>query len=221
MKKYTWFSSITLLLVTLALLPMILVQAAPQAYAIRGAKIFTLAGPPIDNGSIVIRNGKIEAVGKNVAIPAGAQVIDAKGLQVYPGFFDAVSQLGLVEIGAVGATVDTNEMGEYNPQLIAATAINMNSEHIPVARANGITHTVSVPGLSFFGGGGTIIPGQASAINLSGWVIDEMLIRRAVAMVINWPTMRAPRGGFGAASARRRPFSEVKQEYEKRVNELG
>jgi predicted amidohydrolase YtcJ len=73
-------------------------SAAASDYAITHAKIFTLAGPPIEDGTVVIHEGKISAVGAGVSIPAGAQVIDAKGLQVYPGLFDPVTQMGLSEM---------------------------------------------------------------------------------------------------------------------------
>ncbi|PYU06291.1 MAG: hypothetical protein DMG33_08415 [Acidobacteria bacterium] len=76
---------------------------APSAYAITHAKIFTLAGAAIEDGTVVIRDGKIAAVGAQAEVPAGAQVIDAKGLQVYPGLFDPVTQMGLSEIAAVNA----------------------------------------------------------------------------------------------------------------------
>ena len=59
---------------------------------------------------------------------------------------DAVSRLGLTEVSSTAATVDTTELGDYNPQLTAATAVHPSSEHIPVARANGITHAVTAPG---------------------------------------------------------------------------
>ena len=204
-------------LVLFAALFALAMPAAAQTYAITGARIYTLAGPPIEGGTVVIKDGKIAAVGKNVSVPGGARVIDGKGLEVYPGFFDSVSEMGLVEIDAVPATVDTQELGEYNPQLVAATAVHPASEHIPVARANGVTHAVSVPGM----GGSVIIGGQASAIHLNGWVMDEMAIRRAAAMTVNWPTLQTGGGGFGGFGAPRRPFTEVKQEYEKRVAALG
>jgi imidazolonepropionase-like amidohydrolase len=65
----------------------------PSVVALTHAKIFTLAGPAIENGTLVIRDGKIAAVGANVEVPAGAQVIDAKGLQIYPGLFDPITQM--------------------------------------------------------------------------------------------------------------------------------
>src|SRR6202795_1876760 len=111
----------------------------PSTYALTHARIFTLAGAPIEDGTLVIKDGKIAAVGANVEGPAGAQVIDAKGLQIYPGLFDPVTQMGLSEISAVNATVDSTETGPSNPDVVAATAVSPSSEHIPVTRGSGIT----------------------------------------------------------------------------------
>src|SRR5215813_15163092 len=146
-------------------------QEPATTIAITHAKIFTLAGAPVEDGVLVIKDGKIAAVGTNVDVPAGAQVIDGKGLQVYPGLFDAVTQMGLSEISAVNATVDSSEAGPYNPDVIAATAISPSSEHIPVTRAAGITEVLAVPGSGGFDFSGSrgVIGGQASAIHLSGW----------------------------------------------------
>jgi imidazolonepropionase-like amidohydrolase len=198
-------------------------QSAPAAYAIEGAKVYTLAGAPIENGTVVIENGKITAVGQDVKVPASAKVIDAKGLQVYPGMFDPVTRIGLNEVGAVSATVDITELGDANPDVVAATAVNPASAHIDVTRASGVTHAVSVPGSGgsgFFGGGSGLIGGQASAIHLSGWTIDEMLIRRSVAMAVQWPSIDTRSFDFSTFSFKERPYSEVKQEYDKQVNEL-
>ena len=197
-------------------------QTQPAAYAIRGAKIFTLAGPPIEKGNIVIRGGRIAAVGADVAIPQDAQVIDGAGLEVYPGLFDAFTQLGLTEIDAVQATVDTAELGEFNPHLNAATAIHPPSELIPVARENGITHTIVVPGgFGQFGGSSGLITGQATAIHLAGWTIEEMLERRAVAMAVDWPKFNTRSFDFSTFSFKEKPFADVKKEQEKKVTELG
>jgi imidazolonepropionase-like amidohydrolase len=140
---------LSLLLVAIAAVPT-WAQPAPAVYAIKGGKIYTLAGPAIENGTVVIRDGKIAAVGTDVEIPAGAQVIDAAGLEVYPGLFDPVTQLGLTEVGAVSATVDVSELGNFNPELVAATAVNPASAHIAVTRASGITHVIAAPGAHGF-----------------------------------------------------------------------
>jgi imidazolonepropionase-like amidohydrolase len=216
---------VTVLLVTSALRTNAMPgPAAPtHVYALRGAKVYTLAGPPVENATVVVRDGRIAAVGQNVDVPGDAEVIDAKGLEVYPGIFDSVTTLGLQEIEGVPATVDTPDVGNYNPQLVAMTAVHPASELIPVARANGITHAVATPlggGGGFRGGGGTVIAGQASAINLAGWTVEEMLIRRSVAMVVNWPTLQTRSFDITTFSVRERPFTEVKQEYDRRIFEL-
>jgi imidazolonepropionase-like amidohydrolase len=194
----------------------------PSVVAFTHAKIFTLAGTPIEDGTLVIRDGKIAAVGANVEVPAGAQVIDAKGLQIYPGLFDPITQMGMSEISAVNATVDTTETGAYNPDVVAATAVFPSSEHIPVTRASGITEVLAVPDSGGFDSGGSrgVIGGQASAISLAGWTINEMLIKRSVAMVISWPTIETRTFDFATFSRKEKPFAEAKQEYEKQVNEL-
>jgi imidazolonepropionase-like amidohydrolase len=191
-----------------------------NVYAIRGARVFTLAGPPLDQATVLIRDGKIAAVGPSVDIPADATVVDGRGLQVYPGIFDSVTQIGLVEIPAVRATVDTVELGAFNPEIVAADAVNPTSEHIFVTRAEGITHVLTVPGLGGFGGQGNLLGGQASALVLDGWTNEQMVLERSVALVVNWPSLESRRFNPETFSTSQRPFAEVRREYERRVNEL-
>jgi len=196
-------------------------NAKPAAYAIKGGKVFTLAGAPIENGTVVIRDGKIAAVGANIEIPAGAQVIDATGLEVYPGMFDAATQIGLGEISQVSATLDVTELGDYNPELVAATAVNPASAYIPVTRANGITEVIAAPGTAGFDAqGGGLITGQASAFNLAGWTMEDMQLNRSVAMVINWPSIQTRTFDFATFSIKEKAYSDAKKEYDKSVNEL-
>jgi imidazolonepropionase-like amidohydrolase len=203
------------------------IPASPQTadttttYAIKGGRVFTLAGGPIENGTVVIRDGKIAAVGANIAIPQDARVIDATGLEVYPGMFDPVTQIGLNEVSAVSATVDVSELGDYNPELVAATAVNPASAHIPVTRANGITAVIAAPGTASLDlSSGGLIAGQASAFNLAGWTMDEMQINRSVAMVINWPSIQTASFDFASFSVKEKPYADVKKEYDKSINAL-
>lgn len=190
-------------------------------YAIKGGKVFTLVGAPIENGTVIIRGGKIAAVGADIAVPSDAQVIDATGLEVYPGMFDPVTQIGLTEVSAVSATQDITELGDYNPELVAATAVNPASAHIPVTRANGITEVIAAPGTSGFDGqGGGIIAGQASAFNLAGWTMADMQIKRSVAMVLNWPSIQTRTFDFSTFSVKEKPYTDAKKEYDKNVNAL-
>ncbi len=196
--------------------------AKPGSYAIKGGKVYTLAGAPIENGVVVIRDGKIVAVGAGIAIPADAQVIDATGLEVYPGMFDAVTQIGLAEISQVSATMDVTELGNYNPELVAATAVNPASAYIPVTRANGITEVIAAPGTAGFDSqSGGVVTGQASAFNLAGWTMNDMQLNRSVAMVINWPSIQTRTFDFATFSIKEKPYTDAKKEYDKTVNELG
>jgi imidazolonepropionase-like amidohydrolase len=218
-----------LLHVSTVLLIGLLFLAAPQAnsqtptdYAITHAKIFTLAGPPIEDGTVLIHAGKISAVGSGLAIPSGAQVIDAKGLQVYPGLFDSVTQMGLSEISAVRATVDTTETGSFNPDVIAATAIFPSSAHIAVTRAAGITEVIAAPASGGFDSAGAtnLIGGQASAIYLAGWTIEDMLINKRAAMVVDWPDVETRSFDFSTFTQKEKPYTDAKKEYDKQVTQL-
>ena len=193
------------------------VQAfAQETIAIRGAKITTVTGPVIESGTIVIQNGLIAAVGANVSVPAGARVIDGSGLEVYPGMFDAVTQLGLTEIGAVDVTSDRLELGTFNPHLFGMTAVHPSSEHIPVARANGITHAVAAPDARSGG-----IGGQASLVNLDGWTVEEMLIDRSVGFVTSWPSLGGGGRRFGGrGGGGGRSYQEQLERYDTAIEEL-
>jgi imidazolonepropionase-like amidohydrolase len=196
--------------------------SAAADIAITHAKIFTLAGPPIEDGTVVIHEGKIAAVGANVVVSAGAQIVDAKGLQIYPGLFDAVTQMGLSEISAVSATVDTTETGSFNPDLTAATAILPSSAHIPVTRASGITEVIVAPASGGFDSRNAtnLVGGQASAIHLAGWTPEEMIINKHAAMVVDWPGMETRTFDFSSFTNKEKPFADAKKEYDKQVNDL-
>ncbi|MGH9957619.1 MAG: amidohydrolase family protein [Pyrinomonadaceae bacterium] len=158
-------------------------------YAIRNARIVTVSGPDIDNGTVVISDGKILAVGVSVDVPSGAQVIEGRGLSIYPGMIDAGTSMGLVEVGqGAPGTVDTAEVGDLNPNAKSIWSINPHSAHVAVTRVDGVTNTVSLP----LGG---LISGQAAIINLVGTNQFEMAVAPYAALVINYP--RAGGGGGG------------------------
>ena len=172
-------------------------------YAIRNARVVTVSGPTIENGTVVIRDGKIEAVGPTVTVPAGAHVIDAQGLWVYPGMFDAGTSMGLVEVGqGAPGTVDTSEVGELNPHVKAIAAINPHSAHIGVTRVDGVTNALSLP----LGG---LISGQGAVINLVGTTQAEMAVVPNAALVINYPRVITGGGGGFFAVAQPTNLSEL------------
>src|SRR5262249_35875774 len=137
-------------------------------FAIVNARIVTVSGATIENGTVLIQDGKIAAVGAGVSVPASAEKIDGKGLSVFPGMIDAGTTLGLAEIPlGVNASVDDGEVGDMNANAKAISAINPHSSHVEVARINGITTVLSYPNA------GTIA-GQSAVINLWGSTQAEM-----------------------------------------------
>jgi imidazolonepropionase-like amidohydrolase len=125
---------------------------------LRGGTVHTVSGPVIENGSVLMRHGKIVGVGRNLAAPEGYKVIDITGKDVYPGMIDAASRLGL-ETNSREESTDAQELGLINPQLRAVTAVNPSSEQIPAARFNGVTSVIEMPE-------GDLISGQMSIVHL-------------------------------------------------------
>lgn len=153
--------------------------AQAQTIAITNAKIYPVSSAPIQNGTVLIRNGKIAAVGADVTIPAEAQRIDASGKWVTPGLVNAATQLGLVEIGQVADTRNATARGRNN---IAAAftvweGLNTQSVLIAPARREGVTNVVIVPG------GQNLVSGQAAILTLVDGMPTDMVMRTPVAMV--------------------------------------
>ncbi|PEQ12299.1 amidohydrolase [Novosphingobium sp. PC22D] len=154
MKRFT--------LAAIAALALILPAAAQaQDFAVTGATVGTGdGGEPIENATVVVRGGRIVAVGTGVAVPAGVQVIDGTGTWVTPGLFAAVTDLGLYDVMAVSDSNDT-EAGDspFNAALDAAPAINSASQDIAVSREGGVTRATVAPdaGSSIFAGQGAVI----------------------------------------------------------------
>lgn len=159
--------------------------AAPghaQTIAIEGGTVHTMTGAAIQNGTVLIRDGRIVAVGRSVAVPAGARRIDARGRIVTPGLFESGTNIGLVEIEQI---VETNDfrIGEEEDDLVAAAfnvvdGLNPNSIVIPITRVAGVTTAVSRPQ-------GGLIAGQGVVLDLLGRDVDAMLVRSPVAMYGN------------------------------------
>ena len=149
-----------------------------QTIAITGGRVFPVSGPVIENGTVLIRDGSIVAVGASVTVPADAQRIDATGKWVTPGLVNAFTQLGLVEIGAVGGTRDINARGRegISAAFTVWEGFNPASALIAPARDEGVTSVVVAPG-------GGLIAGQAAMIDLLPGSISDVLVRGPVAMI--------------------------------------
>lgn len=183
--------------------------AADDSFVLRNVTIHPVTAVVIPNATLVVTGGKIADFGAKVAAPKGAQIVDGKGLHVYPGLIDSASNIGMAEVSSVRETSDTVELGDFNPQLRAVSSINPSSDHIPVTRGNGITTSLIYPG-------GGIIGGQAALVHLDGWTWEEMAVERHVTMQMRMPTIATTTFNpvFGAA---RRPFAETKRRYEERL----
>jgi imidazolonepropionase-like amidohydrolase len=189
--------------------------APAEVVVLEGATVHPVVGEPYV-GRVVIADGLIQSAGAEAAVPEGARVLDLSGRHVYPGFFDAMSRQGLVEISSVPGTVDTTELGRFNPHLQAATAVHPASEVIPVTRANGITHSLVAPATGRDG----VLAGQASLLHMAGWTVEEMLVDAGIAMVLQWPAIRTRELDFSTFEWRDTPFAEAKEEAEAAQNEL-
>jgi imidazolonepropionase-like amidohydrolase len=128
----------------------------------------------------LVLDGKIREVGA-VIKPFSVKEISLAGLHLYPGMIALNTDLGLVEIGAVRATVDLKEVGEYTPDVYSWLAVNPDSELLPVARANGVSHFEPTPT-------GAVVAGQSGLLALTGWTTEQMVVNKAVALHVYWPS---------------------------------
>lgn len=158
--------------------------APPQQHPIvlTGGTIHTMAGDVIPAGMLLFEEGRIVAVGTDLDIPPGAEVVDVSGKHIYPGLILSRSTLGITEIGRIAVSTDIAELGNINPNIRTQVAFHPASDHLSVAAVNGITTTVVTPG-------GSLIAGMPAAMVTDGWTWEEMTIREGIAMVINWPSM--------------------------------
>lgn len=191
------------------------VPGAPQKkpVAITNATIHPVSGPVIAGGTIVFDKGKITALGKDVVIPADAEKIDATGKHAYPGLFDGLTDLGLVEINSIRATIDGQEVGQLNPNVRALVAVNPDSEMIPVTRSNGILLALTAP----YGG---LMSGRSAVIQMDGWTYEDLALAGDAALHIQWPQYgggggRGRRGGVspdeGAGSRAEQAITQLHQ----------
>ena len=182
-----------------------------EPVALTGATIHTVTSGVIENGTILLENGLITAVGTDVDIPAGARVVDATGKHIYPGLIDAFSTVGIAEIGAVDVSNDINEIGDFNPNVRADIAVNAESRHIGTTRSAGVLTTLTTPD-------GGLVSGMSSAMALEGWSWEEMSMQSAAALNVNWPNPNPRRfrgfGGFRFGPQEDRPS------YEEQVQQL-
>lgn len=200
--------------------------ASTGTIAIVGGKLLTITHGTIENGVVVLSNGKITAVGpaSSTNVPKDAQVFDAKGMTVYPGLFDAETNLGLTEVAADQNSNDLVETSdEIEPHMHVADAFHAETVRIPVQRINGVTNAVVAPASE------DSVAGQDSIIQLYGRDRDAMLLKRDVALAMNFEgdvrrrrnfsgPAKFPTTRMGLASQLRQSFLDA-QAYETELNE--
>lgn len=172
--------------------------AEAETVAVTGATVHTM-GPAgtLQGATVLLENGRIRAVGRDVAVPAGARRIDAAGKVVTPGLFDSMSQLGIVEVGAVEGSNDT-QVEDYDPitaAFLVADEINPRSTLIAVNRIEGLTHVLVAPEP----GDDSLIAGQGAIIDLGG--PGDYLLRSPAAMFAVLGEGGAQRAGGARAAA--------------------
>jgi imidazolonepropionase-like amidohydrolase len=190
--------------------------ATTEVLAVTNARIVSVANPTIERGTIVIRGNKIAAVGADVAVPAGAKVIDAKGGSVYPGFIETSTDLGLNEPGVRGMD-DVTEMLDFNQNIRTRVEYQADSDAIPIARSNGITTAAVMPS-------GGILSGDVAVMNLDGWTWEEATVKPSAGIVFSFPAV-AGGGGRGAGRGGGAPggdtsYDELKRRRDQRLEQV-
>lgn len=168
-------------------------QGQGQVVALVGGMVHPVSSEPIDNGVVLVEDGRISAVGSatQVSVPAEATRVDVSGKHVYPGMIDPLTTIGLLEFGAVGQASDLGELGRYNPHIRAIVGVMPHYPSLNVARANGITTVLTAQTSG-------VIQGTAAVIGFNdGDTWEKVAVKAEAALVVNFP---APREGGGDAS---------------------
>jgi imidazolonepropionase-like amidohydrolase len=191
-----------------------LTPVATGTVVITNARIHPITRPVIERGSLTIRDGRIASVDTSVMQqpPAGALVIDAKGADVYPGFIDARTVIGINEPGPRGFE-DVGEMLDINAALKAHIAYQWDSDAIAIARANGVTSVAVVPT-------GGLLGGQIAVMNLDGWSWEQAAVKTGVGVSFQFPAIGGGgRGGRGGENPERK-YDDLKRERDARVKRV-
>lgn len=195
-------------------------KAPPQARPIllRNATVHTVAKGTLERADLLFANGRIEAIDATGALAKlvnEAEVIDATGQHVYPGFVCVSSWLGLIEVESVDMTIDTDETGDLNPEVLPIVAVNPDSWWLPITRRNGVLTAGVMPR-------GGLVPGHVSVIRMDGWTTEDLAVERDAGLYVEWPFLGG--GGRGRFGGRRgapaAPVSESTEDPLARLDQL-
>lgn len=203
------------------------ISVSAQSYAITNAKIVTVSGGAIEKGTVVVRDGLIQAVGVDARVPADAQVFDGTGLTVYPGFTDALTNLGLAaparpttggpggggggQAAAAAAAAqapssNSNYPAGFRPEYVTLDDVRSGESQFEANRNAGFTTALTV-------GRERIFNGQSALINLAGDSVSEMTVKSPVAIHITFSTIpgQYPGSLLGTFSALRQMFNDARR----------
>ncbi|NQY06598.1 MAG: amidohydrolase family protein [Flavobacteriaceae bacterium] len=180
-----------------------------QGISIEGATAHLGNGEVIENSLVMFENGKITFVGSAYAkIARTGTVINASGKHIYPGFIATNSTLGLIEIGAVRATNDQAEIGNFKPHIRSLIAYNAESKIVESVRPNGVLTAQITPR-------GGRIAGSSSIVQLDAWNWEDASIKTDDAIHINWPRTFTRTGWWTG-----NPETKPNKDYQKQIDEM-
>lgn len=173
-------------------------QTAP--ILLKGGNLYTISDGVKTGYDLLMIGGRIVEIAKDIIPPDNTEVIDVTGQSIYPGLIAPGTNLGLVEIGAVRATIDASEVGRVNPDVQSHMAYNPDSEIIPTVRSNGIAYAEIVPS-------GSLVRGRSCLLNLDAWTKEDAAEKLLVALHISWPAAGISHGWW----EKRTPEEQKKQ----------
>jgi imidazolonepropionase-like amidohydrolase len=168
-----------------------------QTIALTGGTVYPVSGPRIEHGTVLIRDGRITAVGTDIVVPQGAVTVDATGRWVTPGLIHGFTDLGLTGVGSINLTREGTKAGDIDAAFNVAEGIDPAVFTIPVTRVQGVTSVVSAPS-------GGLISGQAVLMNLMGDRLEDLVAKSPVAMVIDLSSSSKDAGGGSRAGVLQR-----------------
>lgn len=160
-------------------------KAQSKPVLLQGGDLYTVSQGVLPGTDLLFENGKITKIGKGLAAPEGAEVVDLRGKRVYPGLIAPATTLGLRDIDAARPTRDDTEVGTFRPEVSAHVAYNVDSEIIPTVRNHGIAVAQIAPQ-------GGMLRGRSFIANLDGWTKEDSAVRLVDGMFLEWPAVAAP-----------------------------
>lgn len=155
-------------------------KASDTAVLLTGLTVHSVTSGVSTDTDVLISEGKIAAIGKDLTAPEGATVMALDGKHLYPGLIALANQLGLIEIEAVRSTDDSTEVTQTNPDIKARVAYNADSEVIPTIRSNGFAYAMVYPS-------GSMLMGQSSLMQLDAWNYQDAVVADATGLHVRWP----------------------------------